>query len=428
MDSLVFPSADALHIALKSGLVPPEVQRTEARFTQLEDGSIEVQPSVAVPAAKKKALKEAGVLERTSSSGLARVSCWAAAIPAHRTDEPGSTPARVLFTVPSSDAMLALCGELLRLGCDRQEFRIVRGTEGIVSLIRVNQPPWFVLSRALDRLDGLRAWVPTPPGQDSVWTELGFAHPLVPTLELPSAGMLLVPGTGDWQLVADGEWTDVDRLVEPARLPGLSPLPGAQTPPRLPVTLKLARAARHEPASLWIVKNGLPAVEALVRATPEAALDGLLFAVSNDTVALRTRPGRESGSAALPGDPYSRLFELPNLFAPLGLTIEPPLRRDRLRTWLASDPDVLSWLEPTGAGGFARVTLPESAFRPLAEWVDYVIEGGEQVLEPWIRSASFEFEAFRAMEVSVPGPRRAADESEEGPTPGGRTRRTRPES
>ncbi len=428
MDSLVFPSADALHIALKSGLVPPEVQRAEAKFTRLEDGSIEVQPSVAVPSSKKKQLKESGVVERTSSSSLARVSCWAAALPARRTDEPAATPARVLFTVPTSDAMLALCGELLRLGCDRQEFRIVRGTEGVVSLVRVNQPPWFVLSRALDRLDGLRAWVPTPPGQDSVWTELGFSHPLVPTLEIPSAGMLLVPGEGDWRLVADGDWTDVDQLVEPARLPGLSPLPGEQIPPRLPVTLKLARAARHEPPSLWIVKNGLPAVEALVRATPEAALDGLMFAVSTDTVALRTRPGRESSSAALPGDPYSRLFELPNLFAPLGLTIEPPLRRDRLRTWLASDPDVLSWLEPTGTSGFARITLPESAFRPLSEWVDYVIEGGEKVLDPWMRSATFEFDAFTAMEDSIPAPRRAQEENDEGPTATGRIRKQKLEA
>jgi hypothetical protein len=427
VDSLIFPSLEALQIALKSGLVPPEVQRAEARFTQLPDGELEILPSVGLPAAKKKALKEAGVVERASSSGLTRVSCWAAALPAHRTDEAAQTPARVLFTVPTSDAMLALCGELLRLGCDRQEFRIVRGTVGIVSLVRVNQPPWFVLSRALDRLDGLRAWVPTPPGQDAVWTELGFSHPLVPTLELPGAAMLLVPGAGDWEVVADGEWTDVDRLIEPARLPGLSPLSGEQTPPRLQVALKLARSARPEPSSLWVVKQGLAAVEALVRATPEAALEDLLFAVAADTVVLRTRPGRESGSPALPGDPYSRLFELPNLFAPLGLTIEPPLRRDRLRTWLASDPDLLSWLEPTQGGAFARVTLPERAFRPLSEWVDYIIAGGSAVLEPWIRSASFDFESFTAMEDSIPAPRRANEESEEPPT-AGRPRKAKSEA
>lgn len=430
MDSLVFPSLDALQIALKSGLVPPEVQRAEAKFTQLEDGSIEILPSVAVPAAKKQVLKDSGVIERTSSSGLMRVSCWAATVPAHRTDEPAQTPARVLFTVPTSDAMLELCGELLRLGCDRQEFRIVHGPStplgtrpaGAVSLVRVSQPPWFVLSRALDRLDGLRAWVPTPPGQDAVWTELGFVHPLVPTLELPSAGMLLVPGEGDWQLVADGEWTDVDQLVEPVRLPGLSPLSGEQQPPRLSVTLKLARAARHEPPSLWVVKKGLPSVEGLVRATPEAALEDLLFAISGETVILRTRPGRESGSPALPGDPYSRLFELPNLFAPLGLTIEPPLRRDRLRTWLAGDPDLLSWLEPTGAGAFARITIPETAFRPLSEWVDYVIAGGSQTLEPWMRSATFDFDSFTVAEDALPGPRRGDDDGDELPT-GGRPRK-----
>ncbi len=418
MDSLVFPSLEALHIALKSGLVPPEVQRAEVKFLELEDGAIEILPTVAFPAAKKKVLKEAGVVERASSSGLKRASCWAAALPARRTDEPAQTPARVLFTVPSADEMLRLCGELLRLGCDRQEFRLVTGPAGIASLVRVSQPPWFVLSRALDRLGGLRAWVPTPPGQDAVWTELGFTHPLVPTLELPSAGMLLVPGEGDWQLIGDGPWTDVDQLVEPVGLPGLFALKSDEEPPRLQVALKLARAARHEPASLWVVKQGLASVEGLVRATPEAALEDLLFAVAGQTVVLRTRPGRESGSPALPGDPYARLFELPNLFAPLGLTIEPPLRRDRLRTWLASDPDLLSWLEPTGSGAFGRVTLPETAFRPLSEWVDYVIAGGSKVLEPWIRGATFDFEAFTALEDAVAAPHRAGDEPDEAGGPG----------
>ena len=412
VDSLVFASASALQIALKSGLVPPEVQRAEVKFTRLADGSIEVQPSLPVPTAKKLALRQAGVVERASSSGLVSVCCWAATLPARRTDEPTATPARVLFTFPTSEGMLALCGELLRLGCDRQEFRVVRGAEGIVSLVRVHQPPWFVLNRALDRVDGLRAWVPTPTHQDSVWTELGFAHPLVPTLELPRAGMLLVPGVGDWQLVADGPWTDADQLVTPTQLPALGLLPTEPTVPRLPVTLKLTRAARHDAPSLWITNKGLQAIEALVRSTPQAALDGLMFAVSNDTLALRFRPGRESASGALPGDPYARLFELPNLYAPLGLTIEPPLRRDRLRSWLANDPDVLSWLEPTGGGGFSRVALPESAFRPLSEWVDYVIEGGEQVLEPWIRSARFHFEAFFIDDVL--GPRLPVDEGDGG--------------
>jgi hypothetical protein len=417
VDSLIFPSLEALHVALKSGLVPAEVQRAAAKVGPAADGGVEILPTVALPAAKKKALKEAGVVERPSSAGLTPVSCWAAAVPARRTDEPAETPARVLFTVPSSDAMLALCGELLRLGCDRQEFRLVSGAAGIGSLVRVGQPPWFVLSRALDRQDGLRAWVPTPFGQDAVWTELGFVHPLVPTLEQPTQAMLLVPGEGDWQLIADGPWTDVDQLIEPARLPALVPLAGSQEHPRLQVALRLARASRHDPASLWVVKSGLTSVEGLVRATPEAALEDLLFAVAGDTVVLRTRPGRESGSPALPGDPYSRLFELPNLFAPLGLTIEPPLRRDRLRTWLASDPDLLSWLEPTGNGGFARLTLPESAFRPLSEWVDYVIAGGSQVLEPWIRGATFDFEGFTAMEDAVPGPRRADEEPDLGQSP-----------
>ncbi len=80
MDSLIFPSEESLQVALRSGLVPAELQRTGAQISRLATGELELLPSVPVPALKKKALKEAGVLERASSAVLTPVSCWAAAI------------------------------------------------------------------------------------------------------------------------------------------------------------------------------------------------------------------------------------------------------------------------------------------------------------------------------------------------------------
>ena len=64
-------------------------------------------------------------------------------------------------------------------------------------MVWVVDPPWFVLSRALDHLDGLRAFVPSPAGQDQVWTEVGFEHPLDMAIEMPQSGMVLVRKRSD---------------------------------------------------------------------------------------------------------------------------------------------------------------------------------------------------------------------------------------
>lgn len=129
--------------------------------------------------------------------------------------------------------------------------------------------------------------------------------------------------------------------------------------------LQLARA---ETPTLVVVPDGRAKVEALVRSAPEAQLDNVLFVVAGDTVVLRARPGPEANTGALPGEPYARVAEMPNLFGPAGMTVEPPLRRDRLRTWLAPDPDVVSWLTPSEKG-FRRASVAYAAFRPLSDWV-----------------------------------------------------------
>ncbi len=102
---------------------------------------------------------------------------------------------------------------------------------------------------------------------------------------------------------------------------------------------------------------------------------------------------------------------MPNLFAPASLTVEPPLRRDRLRTWLAPDPELITWLEPTG-NGFSRRSVDETSFRPLTEWVDYVIDGAAETLETWSRSATFDFEPFVALEEAAPPPQEHREDDE----------------
>ncbi len=433
MEALLFPSEEALHVALRSGLIPPEVQRAPARVSYANDGQVAISPSIALPAKAKKSLKNTGVTEADAPGPGRAVTCWAEALVPRAIGEPEGALQQVLFTVETSGTLLELAGELLRLGCDRQELRMLEVTSNVKSLVRVVDPPWFVLSRALDHLGGLRAFVPTPAGQDQVWTEVGFEHPLDMAVESPEAGLVLVLGDGSWWRLPDGEWTDIDHLVEPSNLPSVKKAAVITGLPKVKVTLTLARAARPEAPSLFVLRsnpddlrgNALRQIESLVRGLPEAQLENVLFVVTGDTVVLRARPGREANTGALPGIAFARVLDMPNLFAPAGLTVEPPLRRDRLRTWLAPDPDVVTWLEP-GGKGFAQFSVLEASFRPLTDWVEYVIDGASQTLETWVRSATFEFDDFSVLEDARPREAPERSEREEEEPKASRTRR-RPE-
>lgn len=411
MEALVFPSEESLLVALRSGLIPPELSRAPVRAGRTPDGALELVPSVAAPAKVKKGLLTAGVEARPPTTPLTSFACWAQVLPPVRVGEPVGALPPVLFAAVDSQSLLSLSGELLRLGCDRQELRLVSGCPAS-ALVRVLEPPWFALSRALDHLGGLRAFLAVSGSDERVWVEVGVSHPLAASLATPDEGLVLITAEGAWWRLPDGAWTDVDALVVSGPLDARAREVPIDALPRITVHLSLTRTAHTEAPTLYVLPDGEKAVEALVRGLPEAQLDHLLFAVVKPgLVLLRARPGREANVGALPGTPYTRVLDLPNLFAPAGLTVEPPLRRDRLRTWLAPDADALTWLEPLPKGGFSQRSVPDEAFHPLWAWVDYVIDGAQEVLTAWARSATFDFEGFAVAEDLAP--RAASPEAED---------------
>src|SRR5262249_22195269 len=95
-------------------------------------------------------------------------------------------------------------------------------------------------------------------------------------------------------------------------------------------------------------------------------------------------------------------LKLPNLFLPCGMRLHPPLRRDAVRKQLADDPAIVTWLQPDGASGFTPESLPDTAFRPLSEWVEYVLERERQPLEQWVQSTIFDCEPCVCAEDAPP--------------------------
>jgi hypothetical protein len=422
----LFPTVDALRLALTGGLVPPGVSLAPARAGQDAAGRLWIAPAVAGPRNLPAVLGRIGVeaLADTPNGGR-EVAHWLEAIPLERDAAPPAltdqTP--VLFELSDPSGLAPLVGEMLRLGNDRQGFRVL-GTDSAQgrsagthtrqsALLRVIGPPYYSLLRAFDRSGPAapRAYLERSP---RVWVEVGWTHPLVGQIKAPAEELLLLRPPREWAAVADEAFRDVYEILE-FELPG-EPVAWADAPPaeKLAVPLRLAPGSPGEPAELWVLRgDAVEQVDALVRDADDRLLTRLAFAVGEHdgerVAVLRARPAKGGPpvlvlGAALACRPYLRL---PNLYMPVGRRLRPPLRRDAVRRLLADDPDQVVWMVPRDADEFEPQWLPESAFRPLSEWVEYVIDRDAVALTAWAEAARFEFGSFVGRDEQAAAPRPA---------------------
>lgn len=393
--ALRFPDLSVLTVALTSGLVPAEVAARPARVWREADGTVYVVPAVPLEPEVGRVLAAAGVPAVKAESGGVGVVCWAEILPPRATGVPGDLP-EVLFVVPDETSLLELAGELLRLGCDRQQL----GAAGERFLLRAIAPPYYTVARALDRVGGLRAFV----GRERVLTEIGWTHPLAALLRMSEDRLLLIEGDGRFTVFpAVGEWRDVYQRIELELPGGVAPLAARALSAKLRVPLRLARAGRPLPPSLWVLREDAEAqLDALVHTLPDEVIGRLLFAFAEAlgggaVAVVKARPGASGPpDLALRVAGHVPLLQIANLFVPADSILEPPLRRDVVQELLAPDPDVLAWLEPGDHGEPTLHSLPESALTPLEDWILYVVERGAEALEPWVQGATFAFEDFES--------------------------------
>ncbi len=419
MKSFLFADETTLQVALTTGLVPAELAATAAGCRREADGTFLVFPFVRIGRRVSQALAAAGVVACSQDREPERhADCWAQLLPARRT---GTEPPRgpILFLAPPAASCLELGAEMLRLGCDRQDFRFSR-SESEPLLLRAVDPPYYTVASILDGARKVRAFAPSPPGQERVWTEIGFAHPLAISLRAPEGQLLLLGGDGAWLRVENGPWHNLYEVLD-IQVPAAStPLPARPLAARLQVRLRLARASRDAPAALWVLRdNAVEQMDALLRTSSDELVSRLLFAAAGDpsrpTVILRARAGRHGPPLLeLEGEPYVPLIDAAHLYIPRDATLEPPLRRERLRTLLARQPDEVTWLAPTGGDGFRLERIAESAFRPLADWVDYLVHHAPR-LDGWVRNATFDFASFES--IGIEGSDETRVQREEEPAP-----------
>jgi hypothetical protein len=413
---LLFPDLDTVRLALTSNLVPTDLTLAPAAVSTDAQGKVYVEPSVALPRGLEGTLKRIGVKgsKRHGSEAVEEVACWPQILPAVKDGAPPqlSSQAAVLFELASADDLPALVTEMLRLGNDRQSFRwfAAPGEEDSARvLLRVVGPPYYTLLRALDRSEGgVRAYLERAP---RVWVEIGHTHPLAAQIRVADGQLLLVRAPREWVFLNEAPFQDVYDILQ-FKLPA-EPVAWAeaQAPSKMAVPLRLTAGNAADVPELWVLReNAVEQLDSLVRDADERLTQRLMFAVADGpgrkTVILRTRPSKLA-PPVLPLENavgFKPFWKLPNLFLPAGRRLHPTLRRDAVRKLLADDPDRVVWLYPNGTGGFTPESVPDAAFLPLEEWVNYVIEAEQEPLAAWIESTRFEFDHFICKDTDRPKP------------------------
>jgi len=405
---LKFPDLDTLRLALTTGAVPAAVVQAPCTSGKDDQGQVWVETSTTLSKAAQADLRKLGVqLPRSLGATITeQTSTWLEVLPLQ--PDPAElgrleqTP--VLFELSSGAAMAQLATEILRLGNDRQSFRWLEesgdGQAGVKSLLRVVGPPYYSLLRAIDRLGQDQAPIAYVERAPRVWVELGQRHPLADAIKPPAGQLLLLRPPRRWVLLQDAPFRDIYEVTEFA-FPE-APLSWHDQPfeQHLQITLALKTGGSTDGAELWVLRDKpVEELNRFVQNADDQMLNRLAFAVGQHdgkvTIAVRTRHSKLPPPVlVLNAEAYRTYLKLPNLFLPVGTRLHPPLRRDVVRKLLAEDASKVIWLAPGSNGAFTPESLPETAFRPLCDWIDYVLDNQTQELQAWMQAARFEFEPF----------------------------------
>ncbi|MFM7151496.1 MAG: hypothetical protein ACKO23_16850 [Gemmataceae bacterium] len=413
--ALKFPNLDTLRMALVAGAVPPAIAGESLAYCLDDQGQYWVDSSGTLSRTNHAELKKLGVatVKNLPAIDKQELTCWAELLPLERTQlEPLAPQLPVLFDLPSSEEMVRLAMEVLRLGNDRQGYRwLQEGENSGRALLRIVGPPYYSLLRAVDQMGGAQAPVAYLERAPRIWVELGHTHPLLPLLKAPEGKVLLLRPPRQWVYLDDLPFHDIYENLE-FNLPS-SKVSWKDQPleKKLPVRPILRSGGSSDSPELWVLqKNAIEGLNAFVQNADDQLLQRLSFAVAQKNgkrmVLLRARHSRQSPPVVVLNDAvaYVNYLKLPNLFLPVGKRLHPPLRRDQVRQLLADDPARIVWLQPGDDEAFSPMSLPEDAFRPLSDWVEYVLDHEKEALQSWIQSFTFDFEGFVSEEESSAKP------------------------
>jgi hypothetical protein len=403
------PDLDTLRLALTTGTISSATALAPALAGVEEDGRIWIQPSVDLTKKAQANLHKFGVSVVTNTPGSqgTEVSCWLELLPLARSSEPVARPEQtpVLFELAEARGLSALVIEILRLGNDRQSYRWLDNTGATTdqsrALLRVVGPPYYSLLRALEHDESDSQPIAYVEQAPRVWVQFGYKHPLGDYLKPPEGQLLFLRPPRQWIRVNDAPFRDIYETLEFALPEQSSRWQDGALPARIVVPLRLTRGGSGEIAEMWVLHDDpVNQLDELIRNADDHLLSRLAFAVGEQNgrklIVLRVRPSRlPPPELVINGTAFRHHLKLSNLFVPVGRRLHPPLRRDAVRKYLADDPAQVTWLQPDENGdGFTPESLPDTAFRALSDWIDYVLDHDRAQLQAWVESATFDFERY----------------------------------
>ena len=401
--TLIFPNLDTLRLALTAGGIPEAVSVAAARAAFDDNGQSWVEPSVALKPAAEKELHRLGIKTADSVHPVLdqTVDCWPQLLPLERVPLGRSDEKMpVLFQLAEQKQLPELVAEILRLGNDRQGFRWLAQGEGAQALLRVVGPPYYSLLRAIDGAGHNLAPIAYREAQPGVWVQLGYRHPLEEHIRPPSGKLLLMRRPRQWVYVDQAPFRDIYEVMDFAAPEPAMAWQDTDLGRRWTVPLRLIKGSTTEAAELWVLRESEAAsqVDDFVQNADDQLLSRLAFAVGDvngeRAIVLRVRPSRQAAPVlVLGGVGFRPHLRLPNLFLPCGWRLHPPLRRRRRQT-AGERSEQITGLYPGQDGVFRPETLPDAAFRPLHDWIDYVLDQNQQALTAWTQTARFDFESF----------------------------------
>jgi hypothetical protein len=405
---LTFPDLDTLRLALTTGTAPSAATLAPALVGVEDDGRVWIQPSVDLAKKAQADLRKLGanIAKTAPTSPGAEVSCWLELFPLARSTEPLARPEQtpVLFELSQSSQLTVLVTEILRLGNDRQGYRWLDDAGATTyqsrALLRVVGPPYYSLLRALERDECDTQPVAYVEQVPRVWVQFGYKHPFGEHLKPPAGKLLFLRPPRRWTHLDDAPFRDIYEVLEFALPEQPARWQDGTLPSRIVIPLRLTRGGSGESAEMWVLRDDpVNQLDELVRNADDHLLARLAFAVGEQNgksvIVLRVRPSRLAPpELVINATGFRHHLKLPNLFVPIGRRLQPPLRRDAVRKHLADDPAQVTWLQPDGGDGFTPESLPETAFRPLSDWIDYVLDRDRVPLQAWVESATFDFEHF----------------------------------
>lgn len=405
---LSFPNRQTFEVAIRSGVVPPDFIVSPAQAVWAETGALFIQPKRRTNAAMRKAIVQLGgeVVESAPEPLSRAVDHWLELMPLIRRDEalPDNTP--VIFELKHPGQLADMAWEMLRLGNDRQSFRhLASKNEDDRTLLLVHGPPYYSLLRAFaSDADSPRAYY--LQGQ-RVWSQVGWRHPLGDQIEPAAGEALFLKEPDHWETVAEAPFRDVYEILQ-FQLPASNiSLHDAPLQNRIAAPLSLKAGGANQVAELWVLtEEGTDQLDTFVRNADDQLVDRLAFAVGNwndkTHVVLRVRPSREAPPLVIDGVACRSYLGLDNLFVPCGSYVHPPLRRDAIADLIAPRHEEIVWLQPGENGSFVPHSIPDDSFRPLAEWVDYVVDSNQAAVSGWMQATQFQFEAFVCRDDETP--------------------------